>query len=89
MMNLMVAMLVGVSVLGGVSNVQPVGDVYVMEATATDYDGVEDFTFYTDVFGEMWTDTNNYEVGSTVYLIMDNMGTETIYDDCIITIVER
>lgn len=89
MMNLLVSLMVGVSVLGGVNNAMPTGSVYTLEATATDYDGVEDFTFYTDWTGNVWTDTDNYKVGQSVVLIMDDMGTETIYDDCILAIVER
>lgn len=89
MMNLVISLMVGVSVMSGISNVTPTGNVYKLEATATDYDGVENFTFYTDVFGEVWTDTDNYEVGQSVYLIMDDMNTESIYDDEILAIVER
>jgi len=60
---------------------------YITEATATEHTNYT--TIYTDITGNMWEDNNNYNIGANVYLIMDGMNTNSIYDDCIVAIMER
>lgn len=80
----LISMLIGIAIHTAV-NPNP-NTLYVRPVTITEKEWTTQTYFGTDSVGNEWTfsNTNDWEIGQTIYLIMDTQNTDDITDDIII-----